>query len=152
MFAPLEALWEALFLEKAAHGPGSVAPFHLQSRQEHLSEWTLLSHHISSASESSRPPSPTRTSEITVGPLDNPDHLPISRSLAASTKSLSPGNVTYSQVPRIRTWTSLQGRYSAYRTEYENMGSEQLSSLPFYCGSILLSNPWLICQVWEAHK
>jgi len=106
-------------LSKAAHGSGSP----------------LLSHHISSASDSSRLLSLTRTSGITVGPLDNPDHLPISRSLATSAKSLSPGNATYSQVPGIKTWTSLGGHSSAYHTEYESMGGVQLSILPFYCGS-----------------
>lgn len=121
------------FMLKAAHGPGSVAPFAFKATKNIFLSFVLTARLICLWFS---PPALTYKDlwDYTRS-LDNGDRLPVFRPLAASPKSFSPCNTPYSPVPGIRTGTSLQGRSSAFHTEHENTGSEQLCILPFHCGS-----------------
>ena len=58
------------------------------------------------------------------------DNLPISRSLNYHIwKVFLPCKATYSQVLRIRTWTSLEGHYSAYHSLPS--GPQRFTSTPY---------------------
>lgn len=82
---------------------------HFQSQQSHRSN--LCFHQPIAFSDS--PASlicPLQTLVITLVLLDNPGQPPHLKilNLIASAKSLLPRKVTYSQVPAIRTWTSVE--------------------------------------------